>query len=128
MSHPAPDQPTVTAAPTQALAAYDDRPYFARALDFGLKNGIIDSERLDSMRTDGAKGVVQIADYFGTAHLRNDLDEAVKRMVYLASLYLEHMSDGNLARAARSLQENTFLSHSRGGSQMFKTLFAQSLQ
>ncbi|OFZ97502.1 MAG: hypothetical protein A3H35_18485 [Betaproteobacteria bacterium RIFCSPLOWO2_02_FULL_62_17] len=111
-------------AASQAVAAYDDRPYFARALDHGLKNGIIDSERLDAMRSEGAKGVVQIADYFGTAHLRTDLDDAVKRMVYLASLYLEHMSEGNLARAARSLQENSFLSHSRGGSQMLKALFA----
>jgi len=111
-------------ATSQSLAAYDNRPYFARALDYGLKNGIIDSEKLDAMRTEGAKGVVQIADFFGTAHLRTDLDEAVKRMVYLSSLYLEHMSDGNLARAARSLQENSFLSHSRGGSQMLKALFA----
>jgi hypothetical protein len=111
-------------ASAQSLATYDDRPYFARALDFGLKNGLIDSEKLDAMRTEGAKGVVQIADFFGTAHLRTDLDEAVKRMVYLASLYLEHISDGSLPRAARSLQENSFLSHSRGGSQLLKALFA----
>ena len=111
-------------APTQALAAYDARPYFARALEHGLKNGLVDADKLDAMRTDGAKGVVQIADYFGTAHLRTDLDEALKRMVTLVSLYLEHMSEGNLNRAARSLQENTFLSHSRGGSQMLKSLFA----
>lgn len=108
----------------QSLASYDARPYFARALDHGLKNGLIDSDKLDAMRTEGAKGIVQIADYFGTAHLRTDLDEALERMVYLASLYLEHLSDGNLARAARSLQENSFLSHSRGGSQMLKTLHA----
>ena len=76
------------------------------------------------MRAEGAKGIVQIADYFGTAHLRTDLDEALKRMVYLASLYLEHLSDGSLPRAARSLQEHSFLSHSRGGSQMLKALFA----
>lgn len=112
------------ATAAQALAAYDDRPYFARALDHGLKNGLIDSDKLDAMRTEGAKGIVQIADYFGTAHLRTELDEALKRMVYLASLYLEHMSDGSLGRAARSLQENSFLSHSRGGSQMLKALFA----
>ncbi len=112
-----------TTAP-QALATYDDRPYFARALDYGLKNGIIDSEKLEAMRTDGAKGIVQIANFFGTAHLRTDLDDAVKRMVTLASLYLEHRSDGSLTRAARSLQEHTFLSHSRGGSEMLKTLFA----
>ena len=112
------------AAPSQSLATYDDRPFFARTLDYGLANGIIDSQKLDAMRTDGAKGVVQIADFFGTAHLRTDLDEAVKRMVYLASLYLEHISDGVLVRAARSLQEHTFLSHSRGGSEMLKRLFA----
>lgn len=115
--------PAAAAAP-QALAAHDARPYFSRALDHGLKNGLIDSEKLDAMRAEGAKGIVQIADYFGTAHLRTDLDEAVKRMVYLASLYLEHRSDASLPRAARSLQENTFLSHSRGGSQMLKALFA----
>jgi hypothetical protein len=112
-----------TAAP-QAVAAYDDRPFFARTLDYGLKNGLIESEKLDLMRTEGAKGIVQIADFFGTSHLRTDLDEALKRMVYLASLYLEHLSDGRLARAARSLQENSFLSHSRGGSQMLKALYA----
>lgn len=117
MSNPA-------AAAPQALAAYDARPYFARALDHGLKNGLIDTEKLDAMRTEGAKGIVQIADFFGTAHLRTDLDEAVKRMVYLASLSLEHRSDASLPRAARSLQENSFLSHSRGGSQMLKALFA----
>lgn len=111
-------------APAQSVASYDARPYFARALDHGLKNGLIDSEKLDAMRTEGAKGIVQIADYFGTAHLRTDLDDALKRMVYLASLYLEHLSDGSLTRAARSLQENSFLSHSRGGSQMLKTLHA----
>ena len=108
----------------QSLASYDARPYFARALDHGLKNGLIDSEKLDAMRTEGAKGIVQIADFFGTAHLRTDLDDALKRMVYLASLYLEHLSDGNLNRAARSLQESSFLSHSRGGSQMLKALYA----
>ena len=108
----------------QALATYDARPYFARALDYGIKNGIIEPERLDPMRADGAKGIVQIANFFGTSHLRTDLEDAMKRMLTLASLYLEHKSEGNLTRAARSLQDNTFLSHSRGGSEMLKALFA----
>ena len=47
---------TTAAGTTQALAAYDARPYFARALDHGIKNGIIEPERLDPMRIDGAKG------------------------------------------------------------------------
>ena len=117
-------QSTPASESSSAVAAYDNRPFFARALDFGLKNGIIDSEKLEAMRVDGAKGVVQIADFFGTAHLRTDLDDAVKRMVYLASLYLEHVADGHLPRAARSLQDHTFLSHSRGGSEMLKKLYA----
>ena len=118
------NQPVSAPAAAQALASYDARPFFARALDYGLKNGHIDTDKLETLRTEGAKGLVQIAEYFGTSHLRTDLDEALKRMVYLASLYLEHLSDGRLARAARSLQENSFLSHSRGGSQMLKALFA----
>ncbi len=120
----APGAGVSASAGPQALATYDARPYFARALDHGIKNGIIEPERLDAMRTDGAKGIVQIANFFGTAHLRTDLDDAMKRMVTLASLYLEHKSEGNLTRAARSLQEHTFLSHSRGGSEMLKALFA----
>lgn len=112
------------AAPVQALATYDDRPFFLRALDHGLANGLIDSEKLDAMRTDGAKGIVQIADFFGSSHLRTELEDAMKRMVYLASLYLEHTFDGHLPRAAWSLGEHTFLSHSRGGSHLLKGLFA----
>ena len=112
------------AAPSLSLATYDDRPFFARTLDHGLANGIIDSEKLDAMRTDGAKGIVQIAEFFGTSHLRTDLEDAMQRMVYLVGLYLEHTFDAHLPRAARSLQDNTFLSHSRGGSQMLKRLFA----
>ena len=121
---PAASAGVTQAGTTQALATYDARAYFARALDHGIKNGIIDPERLDAMRTDGAKGIVQIANFFGTAHLRTDLEDAMKRMVTLASLYLEHKSEGNLTRAARSLQDSTFLSHSRGGSEMLKALFA----
>ena len=60
-------QSTPASESSSAVAAYDNRPFFARALDFGLKNGIIDSEKLEAMRVDGAKGVVQIADFFGTS-------------------------------------------------------------
>ena len=114
----------ISADASSAVATYDSRPYFARALDYGLKNGIIDSEKLEAMRTGGARGVVQIADFFGTSHLRTDLDDAIKRMVTLASLYLEHSADSSLHRAARSLQDHSFLSHSRGGSEMLKKLYA----
>ena len=106
------------------LARIDQRPFLDRALSFGVDNGIIDRDRLRAIEEQGAKGIVQIASYFGTAHLRSDLELAMNRMVYLASLYLESISQGDLDRAARSLRDNTFLSHSRGGSDMLKALHA----
>ena len=106
------------------LAAYDNRPFFERVLRFGLDRGIITPSKWGALQLEGAKGVVQIADYFGTAHLRSNLDEAIVRIVYLASLYLEHYSAGDLEKAAHSLQDNSFLSHSRGGSEMLKALNA----
>ena len=79
---------------------------------------------MQAIQTDFAKGIVQIANYFGTAYLRPDLELALRRMVYLMSLYLEDVSGGDLAMAAASLRDNTLLSHSKGGSDMLKRLQA----
>ncbi|HMV05627.1 MAG TPA: hypothetical protein PKA30_08760 [Accumulibacter sp.] len=106
------------------VAIFDDRPFFERALVYGCRHGIIDAERLQHIRNDAPKGMVQIADYFGTQYLRANIEEARSRMVNLVSLYLEDRSGGDLARAARSLRDNSFLSHSRGGSEMLKRLWA----
>ncbi|MBS1147795.1 MAG: hypothetical protein H6R08_1971 [Proteobacteria bacterium] len=106
------------------LTAFDGRPFFDKALHHGVKQGIISSERLNAIQADFAKGIVQIANYFGTAYLRPDLELAVRRMVYLMSLYLEDMSAGDLAVAAASLRDKTLLSHSKGGSDMLKRLQA----
>lgn len=106
------------------IARIDRRPYFERVLAYGAKNGIIDDARTRLMIADGAKGAVQVADHFGTSHLHGDLDNARKRMVNLISLYLEHYSGGDLHRAAESLRDNTFLSHSRNGNDMLKKLHA----
>ncbi len=106
------------------VAIFDDRPFFERALVYGCHHGIIDAERLQHIRHDAPKGMVQIAEYFGTQYLRANIEEARLRMVNLVSLYLEDRSGGDLARAARSLRDNTFLSHSRGGSEMLKRLWA----
>ena len=107
-----------------AMAVVDDRPYFARAVRFGLDNGILTREDIARMEADGPKGIVQIADHFGTAYLRTDLESAVARMANLISLYLEDFSNGDLRAAAISLRDNTLLSHSRGGSEMLKRLHA----
>lgn len=114
--------------PTQAfsrsLASIDRRSFFEQALAYGVKHGVLTANHLDRMREDGAKGIVQIANHFGTAYLQASLETAAMRMVNLISLYLEDQSDANLQRAAASLRDNSLLSHSRGGSDLLKRLNA----
>ncbi|MEO6920756.1 MAG: hypothetical protein ABI171_17375 [Collimonas sp.] len=102
----------------------DKRPFFEKALSFGLQNHILDQEKCRAIVVDGAKGTVQVAAHFGTSHLHTDLENARQRIVNLVSLYLEHTYSGDLRKAAESLRDNTFLSHSRGGNEMLKALHA----
>ncbi|MEO6929515.1 MAG: hypothetical protein ABI190_10160 [Casimicrobiaceae bacterium] len=104
------------------VATSDARPFFERALRHGIQSGIISSDRQQKIFADGSKGIVQIANYFGTAHLRAELEIARDRMVTLLSLYLEDLSKGDLRAAAASLQQNSLLSHSKGGSDMLRRL------
>ncbi len=106
------------------VAVFDARPCFEKALAFGVQHGLIDQSRLDAIATDAPKGMVQIARYFGSEFLRPELEKARERMVNLVSLYLEVQSHGDLRRAAESLRDNSFLSHSKGGSEMLKALIA----
>jgi hypothetical protein len=106
------------------VATVDKRPFFEKALCFGVQKGIIDTAICDAIIADGAKGTVQVADHFGTSHLHADLDNARKRIVNLVSLYLEENTNGDLEKAAISLRDNSFLSHSRGGNEMLKKLHA----
>ncbi len=112
------------ASPAQALAAYDDRPFFARALRHGVEHGLIPAERRAALEEEFAKGIVQIANYFGTAHLRPNLELAAQRMLRLVSLFLEEQSAGELPVAAALLRDRTLLSLSKGGSEMLKRLHA----
>lgn len=107
-----------------ALATFDSRPFFDKALRYGVQQGLITPERLLGIQTDFSKGIVQIANFFGTAHLRPELELALRRMVNLVSLYLEDMSGGDLKTAAASLRDKTLLSHSKAGSDMLKRLHA----
>ncbi len=106
------------------VSLYDGRPFFEKALHFGVQNGIIDPARISDILEDAPKGMVQIADFFGSQYLRPDVETALARMVNLVSLYLEEKTGGDLKQAAQSLRDNTFLSHSRGGSELLKKLFA----
>jgi hypothetical protein len=106
------------------VAVVDRRPFFEKALSFGLQQGLLDRRHCEKMIADGAKGTVQVADFFGSSHLHADLENARRRIVNLISLYLEHQFNGDLRQAAESLRDNTFLSHSRGGNEMLKALHA----
>lgn len=106
------------------VALRDDRPFFARALVYGVQNGIIDASTFKAMNTDAPKGIVQIARYFGSEFLRPELEKARERMVNLISLYLLDSTGGDLQQAATSLREYSLLSRSKGGSDMLKRLIA----
>ena len=107
-----------------ALTTFDNRPFFDKALRYGVAQDIIPPGRLQSLQEEFSKGIIQIANFFGTAHLRPELELALHRMVNLVSLYLEDMSGGDLQIAAASLRDKTLLSHSKAGSDMLKRLHA----
>ena len=116
--------PIPPSVPPLAVSLYDARPFFEKTLQFGIQNGIIDSQKLDAICTEAPKGMVQIARYFGNEFLRPDLEKARDRIVNLVSLYLESISGGDLRQAAESLRDHSFLSRSKGGSDMLKALLA----
>lgn len=110
--------------PLAAVSLYDARPFFEKALVFGVQHGILDQPKLDAICTDAPKGMVQIARYLGNEFLRPELEKAKDRMVNLVSLYLEQTSGGDLRLAAESLRDHSFLSRSKGGSDMLRSLIA----
>lgn len=107
-----------------AISLYDTRHFFEKALQYGVQHGIIGAEKIEAMRVEGPKGMVQIARYFGNEFLRPDLEKARDRMVNLISLYLENSCHGDLRQAAESLRDFSLLSRSKGGSDMLKALIA----
>ncbi len=105
-----------------SISLYDSRPFFEKALQYGVQHGIIQPAKLDTINTEAPKGMVQIARYFGSEYLRPEIEQAKNRIVNLVSLYLEHSTGGNVQLAAESLRDNTFLSHSKAGSTLLKDL------
>ena len=114
----------ISPAPPASVSLYDARPFFEKALQFGVQNGIIGREKLDAICADAPKGMVQIARYFGNEFLRPDIEKARERIVNLVSLYLQSSCGGDLRQAAESLRDHSFLSRSKGGSDLLKALLA----
>jgi len=105
-----------------AVAAFDARPFFEKALTFGVQHGLIGQTKLTAMSEEAPKGIVQIARYFGSEYLRPELEVARARLVNLVSLHLEAASGGDLHTAAQLLRDHTFLSRSKAGSDLLKAL------
>ncbi|MES2415648.1 MAG: hypothetical protein V4614_17785 [Pseudomonadota bacterium] len=125
MSDPAESVSTTTPAlPPSSVSLYDARPFFEKALQYGVQNGIINEEKIEAIHTEAPKGIVQIARHFGSEFLRPELEKARERIVNLVSLYLESSTGGDLRKAAESLRDHSFLSRSKGGSDMLKALIA----
>src|SRR5674536_68039 len=72
-------------APASSVSLYDKRPFFEKALIFGVQHGIIDPQKLDAIGNEAPKGMVQIARYFGTEFLRPELEKAKDRIINLVS-------------------------------------------
>jgi hypothetical protein len=109
----------------QSVAAYDNAPFFEKALKYAIQHSIIDQVRIAEIISDAATGSIQIAEYFGeSSHLRKSLETSKQHMVSLVSLYLEASTGGELNKAALLLKEKPFRALSRGGSQMLKTLYS----
>jgi hypothetical protein len=109
---------------THSVAAYDNAPFFEKALKYAVDNNIIDQARLAEIINDAATGSLQIAEYFDeSTHLRKNLEVSMNRMVSLVSLQLEDTTDGELDKAAQLLKDKPFRALSRGGSQMLKALY-----
>ena len=106
------------------IALIDQRPFFEAALRYGVQKAIISSTKIAAIEAEAPKGMVQIADAFGSKYLRPEIESARKRIVNLVSLYLQQTSGGDLDIAAKLIRDNTFLSLSRGGSGLLKALFA----
>ena len=107
-----------------SVSIYDARPFFEKAMHYGVQHGLIDPQKLALIGTEAPKGMVQIARYFGSEFLRPELEKARERMVNLVSLYLETSCQGDLRQAAESLRDHSLLSRSKGGSDMLKALIA----
>ena len=116
------EQSSTQAAGANTLQLHDARPFFEKALAYGVQHGVIGADKLAAINADAPKGMVQIARYFGSEFLRPELEKARDRMVNLISLYLLDTTEGDLHQAAISLRDHSLLSRSKGGSDMLKRL------
>ena len=107
---------------THGVSLFDARPFFEKAVVYGVQHGLLDQAKLAAMAEEAAKGMVQIARYFGSEYLRPELEKARDRLVNLVSLHLQDASGGDLRVAAELLRDHSLLSRSKAGSDLLKAL------
>jgi hypothetical protein len=98
-----------TASQPHAVSLFDARPFFEKALVYGVQHGILDQTRLDTLCSDAPKGMVQIARYFGTEFLaaRNWKKRVTAWSTWSASIW-NTASGGDLrGAAAESLRDHS---------------------
>lgn len=112
----------IKAEATHGVSLFDARPFFEKAVAYGVQHGLLDRAKLAAMADEAAKGMVQIARYFGSEYLRPELEKARDRLVNLVSLHLQNASGGDLRVAAELLRDHSLLSRSKAGSDLLKAL------
>ena len=53
-------------SPAASVSIYDARPFFEKALHYGVQHGIVNEQKLELICAEAPKGMVQIARYFGS--------------------------------------------------------------
>jgi len=107
---------------THGVSLFDARPFFEKAVAYGVQHGLLGPAKLAAMAEEAPKGMVQIARYFGSEYLRPELEKARDRLVHLVSLHLHDASQGDLRMAAELLRDHSLLSRSKAGSDLLKAL------
>ncbi len=108
---------------TQAVVAlFDDRPFFEKALAYGVQHGVLDQAKLDAIQTDAPKGMVQIARYFGSEFLRPELEKPRTASSTWSASRLKFKAAGTCAKPPSTLREHSFMSRSKAASDMLKAL------
>lgn len=106
------------------LATRDARTLFERAWSHGVRSGLIDGGRRETLVAEGTRAMRRIASVLGTESLREDLERAQRSMLGLIDLHLRRVSRGDVEAAARSLADNGLLFHTKGASGRIKRVLA----
>jgi hypothetical protein len=96
--------------------------YFEQAIRHGRATNRLPLDAVAQYSRDAPKGIVQLADYFGSAYLRENLEKAAKYLVFAASLGLEYRAKSNFDEALSLIGYETILSHSKQGFDLFREL------